>query len=159
MCKELPKTGSSVPAVVLGRMEIIRYVKTVENIVSPNIMQEKELKEEFYKKMVTLDGDYPIVDPHEKSAEDIADFWLSKIRENFISKEELAGKVEGMKHKEVEYEWEADKSIGVIQMDGSVHYGIEKGKKYQRKNMLTEEEVVYNQALDDLLSSLSNNKE
>jgi len=57
-------------------------------------MQEKELKEEFYKKMVTLDGDYPIVDPHEKSAEDIADFWLSKIQEHFISKEEVRERID-----------------------------------------------------------------
>lgn len=66
--------------------------------------QLEELREEFNKLFVTLDGDYPIIDPNRYSGKDVADFWLSKIKSR---DEELLAKIE-----ELDRWFDEDKGIG-----------------------------------------------
>jgi len=94
-------------------------------------MQEKELKEGFEEKFAIADfGDRQVKYIRGNKSQEIADSWLSKIKEHFISKEEVM-------------EW--------------LRYAIHNAKGKTADQELAR--LLRDLKKDDLLSSLSDNKE
>ena len=102
-------------------------------------MQEK-LKEEFIKH---FDKDGYIIDENSQplySYKEISDFWLSKIKEHYIAKEEVREIILKIRKEQ----------------DGNAKMKFSDGSEADIK-LHSDMALGYNQALEDLLSSLSNN--
>lgn len=72
--------------------------------------------------------------------------------------EHLIGEVEEMRKTEYKYVHEFPNSIGILGLDGEYNETVKKGEKIEMTHKLEDEELIYNQALDDIITKLQAKK-